>query len=158
MSRLAILAPFKLLLLSGIVVAQISAPDCVPTSQLQWSYNSLDQNPCLVTAYLLSTCLGGSDSVQPLGLGEWYTILDGGNLCLCNTVAYSLYSACGACQQATWTTWSEYSTNCTNKMPVSSFPYPFLTEHVCLNGLSLMSHSKTNGITPSRALSATPLN
>ncbi|KAI0246491.1 hypothetical protein BJV78DRAFT_1364809 [Lactifluus subvellereus] len=39
-------------------------------------------------------------------------------------MTYSLLSACGACQQDTWTTWSQYSFNCTNKMPVSSFPNP----------------------------------
>ncbi|KAI0245139.1 hypothetical protein BJV78DRAFT_147273 [Lactifluus subvellereus] len=123
MSRLAILAP--LLLLSGIVVAQISAPDCSQTSQLQWIFNSLGQNPCIVAAYLLATCNGGSWSISPLDPGSWYTVfVDDENLCLCNTVTYSLLSACGACQDDTWTTWSQYSFNCTNKMPVSSFPNP----------------------------------
>ncbi|KAI0250831.1 hypothetical protein BJV78DRAFT_1282904 [Lactifluus subvellereus] len=124
MSRLAILAAFKLLLLSGIVVARIDAPACIQT--WQWTFNSLGQNPCLVSAYLLATCSGGSSVIPPLDPGNWYSVFaNDGNLCVCNTVAYSLLSACGACQQDTWTTWSQYSLNCTNTMrPVSSFPNP----------------------------------
>ncbi|KAI0246200.1 hypothetical protein BJV78DRAFT_176386 [Lactifluus subvellereus] len=62
MSRLPILAP--LLLLSGIVVAQINAPDCSPTGQ--WTSNSLGQNACTVAAYLMASCNGGSWEILPL--------------------------------------------------------------------------------------------
>ncbi|KAI0246210.1 hypothetical protein BJV78DRAFT_1256871, partial [Lactifluus subvellereus] len=55
MSRLAILV--SLLLLSGIAVAQIYAPDCSLT--WQWTFNSLGQNACTVAAYLMATCNGG---------------------------------------------------------------------------------------------------
>jgi len=34
------------------------------------------------------------------------------NPCLCNTVEYSLYSACAACQGAQWVTWSQWEHNC----------------------------------------------
>ncbi|KAI0250841.1 hypothetical protein BJV78DRAFT_1154793 [Lactifluus subvellereus] len=150
MSRLPILAP--LLLLPGIAVAQIIAPDCSLT--WKWTFNSLGQNACTVAAYLMASCNGGSWEIVPLSPGSWYTVFaDERNLCICNTVTYSLLSACGACQLDTWTTWSLYSYNCTKTMPVSSgFPalvltqkLPpvsltlFLPEHVCPNGLSLMS-------------------
>ncbi|KAI0246196.1 hypothetical protein BJV78DRAFT_1256725, partial [Lactifluus subvellereus] len=56
MSRPPILV--SLLLLSGIVVAQIDAPpDCSPP--WQWTSNSLGQNACTVAAYLMATCNGG---------------------------------------------------------------------------------------------------
>ncbi|KAI0250333.1 hypothetical protein BJV78DRAFT_590711 [Lactifluus subvellereus] len=124
MSRLAILAP--LLLLSGIAVAQIDAPaDCSPP--WQWTSNSLRQSPCTVAAYLMATCNQGAFSIAPLGPGYSYigpNGVDDGNLCKCNTVAYSLLSACDGCQQETWITWSQYSFNCTKTFPVSSFPNP----------------------------------
>ncbi|KAI0255574.1 hypothetical protein BJV78DRAFT_1151536 [Lactifluus subvellereus] len=111
MSRLAILAP---LFLSSIVVAHIYAPDCSLT--LQWTFNSLGQDPCQVAAYLLATCSGGSFSLAPLYLGPSYpgpSVIDDGDLCLCNTVTYSLLTG-------RWTTWPRYSSNCTKFMPVSS--------------------------------------
>jgi hypothetical protein len=87
------------------------------------TYNSLNQSPCKVAAYLASTCAGGSESfsfcvyehgpnssptaftVTALGVGQEYTgpsVLGGGDICKCNTVYYSLMSACGACQDALW--------------------------------------------------------
>ncbi|KAI0249314.1 hypothetical protein BJV78DRAFT_1228690 [Lactifluus subvellereus] len=84
MSRLAILAP--LLLLSGIAVAQINVPGVICSQTWQWTSNSFGQNPCIVAAYLMATCNGGYD----------------GDLCKCNTVVYSLLSACDACQQKPW--------------------------------------------------------
>jgi len=45
-------------------------------------------------------------------------------LCKCNTVVYSLLSACGACQGATWLPWSVYTTNCSSIYHTSSFPNP----------------------------------
>ena len=44
----------------------------------------------------------------PLPLGEQYTGpagVDDSNLCKCNTITYSLVSACGACQGAQWITY-----------------------------------------------------
>ncbi|KAI0246495.1 hypothetical protein BJV78DRAFT_1254372 [Lactifluus subvellereus] len=127
MSRLAILAPF--LLLSGIVVAKVDVPtvDCGPT--LSWTSNSIGQNPCVVAAHLMATCSGGSFSMPPLQQNNSYygpardDDSDAKDLCKCNTVVYSLLSACDACQQQEWIAWSRYSSNCTTIAPVSSFPY-----------------------------------
>ncbi|KAH9992128.1 hypothetical protein BJV77DRAFT_453678 [Russula vinacea] len=115
----------SLLLFSGSAVGQISAPDCSLT--WGWTFNSIDQNACTVAAYLMSTCNGGSFTVNPLLPGYSYTGpsgVDDSNLCKCNTVSYSLISACDACQGAAWITWSEYVFNCTKVLPPSTFPNP----------------------------------
>lgn len=88
------------------------------------AYNSIYQNPCEVAANMESTCSEGCEyshihlaytdiSISPL---EAFTIealpsgyfyggpndTDHSNLCECNTVTYSLISACAACQGAGW--------------------------------------------------------
>ncbi|KAI0250834.1 hypothetical protein BJV78DRAFT_1215547, partial [Lactifluus subvellereus] len=125
MSGLAILAP--LLFLSGIVVAQISAPDCT-ASGWQWTFNSLGQNPCLVAAYLLATCSGGTWNLLPLDPGSWYTVyVEFATLCNCNTVTYSLKAGLGSRSTAQKLCLFQLSQTL------------FLPEYVCPNGLSLMS-------------------
>ncbi|KAH9955182.1 hypothetical protein BGW80DRAFT_375847 [Lactifluus volemus] len=141
MSILAVLTTFSLL--SGHALSQITAPTC--DSFWQWSFNSMNQDPCLVAAYLQSTCNEGSQSasscttfahsprtaytIKGIQSGDRYPnprTDDGKTLlmCQCNTVVYSLMSACGACQGQTWAGWYQYSTNCTNNYPTSSFPNP----------------------------------
>ncbi|KAN0119097.1 hypothetical protein V8E52_004544 [Russula decolorans] len=113
------------LFFSGFAAAQIYAPDCSLT--WEWTFNSLDQNACTVAAYLMSTCNGGTFTIDALKAGYSYTGpsgVDDTNLCKCNTVTYSLISACDACQGAVWTSWSDYSSNCTKTLPPSSFPNP----------------------------------
>ncbi|KAH9971461.1 hypothetical protein BJV74DRAFT_865871 [Russula compacta] len=129
MSNLAALTSL-LLLFPGFVVAQIFAPNC-PTSSLVswgWTFNSLDQNACTVAAYLMSTCNGGSFTINALQSGYSYTGPTGGiddsNMCKCNTISYSLISACDACQGSDWISWSNYSANCTKTLPPSTFPSP----------------------------------
>jgi hypothetical protein len=171
MSTFAILTALSLF--SGRAFAQIYAPNC----QLSWqwvrlfyfvsssypfligfqTFNSLGQDPCLVSAYLESTCNGGSPSsfflyhlpiltsrtafsVPALQPGYEYTgpSIDDYNLCKCNTVVYSLLSACDACQGAEWISyvlhpppsptwlisfffsWALYSENCSTVYPASS--------------------------------------
>ncbi|KAH9984286.1 hypothetical protein BJV77DRAFT_200294 [Russula vinacea] len=124
MSLLA--TPFAFLFFfSGFALAQIVSPKCEST--WAWSFNSLDQDPCLVAATMLGTCTGGSFTIGPLPPGYSYlgpSSADGSNLCFCNTVEYSLTSACGGCQGRTWVTWSEFSFNCTRILPPSQFPNP----------------------------------
>lgn len=103
------------------------------------SYNSLNQNPCKVAAYLEAVCNSGRTSpllsspflypcqpvlksnltltlrfrrttiaefsVPALLPGNHYTgpsVAGTTNLCKCNTVVYSLVSACGGCQGGEW--------------------------------------------------------
>ena len=96
------------------------------------TFNSINQNACTVAAYLMSTCNQGSEwrrflstglcgasssqmfplflaafTISPLSQGYSYTGpsgVDDSNLCKCNTVAYSLISACDACQSSDWIT------------------------------------------------------
>ncbi|KAI9436123.1 hypothetical protein F5148DRAFT_25456 [Russula earlei] len=123
MSSLAAL--LSIVLFPGFALAQIYAPDCSLT--WQWTFNTLGQNACTVAAYLMSTCNGGSFTINSLMPGYSYTGpsgIDDSNLCKCNTVAYSLISACDACQSEQWVSWSEYSFNCTRVLPPSTFPNP----------------------------------
>ncbi|KAG1746108.1 hypothetical protein EDB19DRAFT_1690368 [Suillus lakei] len=83
-------------------------------SSFGWMNNSLGQNPCLVTAYLGSPCGGGSYEINVIPAGTQYSgpPLNGTNPCQCNSVTYSLTSACGVCQGLIPVTWSSWKTNC----------------------------------------------
>jgi len=126
MSTFAVIA--ALLLFSGPAIAQVSAPDCKYPSLYDWSYNSLKQDPCLIAAYLGSTCHSGSYTVYPLAPTSLYyspSVLES-DPCVCNTVMYSLVSACSDCQGGLWSTWSQWTFNCSKTMIMSpvSFPNP----------------------------------
>ncbi|KAG1878260.1 hypothetical protein F4604DRAFT_1756106 [Suillus subluteus] len=84
-------------------------------SSFGWMNNSLGQNPCLVTAYLGSPCADGSYEIVAIPAGTQYTgpPLSGANPCQCNSVIYSLTSACGVCQGLIPVTWSSWKTYCT---------------------------------------------
>jgi len=94
------------------------------------SHNSLGQNACTVAAYLMSTCNGGCEfsssllcpcisepcclvslsafTIKELAPGYHYTGpsgYDDSDMCKCNTVTYSLLSACVACQGEEWITY-----------------------------------------------------
>ncbi|KAH9973143.1 hypothetical protein BGW80DRAFT_286979 [Lactifluus volemus] len=122
MSTFAVLTTLSLF--SGHVLAQVYWASCTVPS-FGWTYNSIEQNPCTVAAFLLSTCNGGYN-IQPLPQGYSYAGPTAGtsDTCKCSTVAYSLLSACDACQGSTWFNWYDYSTNCTTDYPASSFPNP----------------------------------
>ncbi|KAF8266889.1 hypothetical protein EI94DRAFT_1731882 [Lactarius quietus] len=131
-SRLAVITYLFLFSVGDIVVAQlISAPFCTDTtSSWQWSYNSLDQNPCTVAAYLMGTCYPGGFTLYSLVyLGQPYagpTIEDvqGEKACWCNNVVYNLFSACAECQGGIPLLWSDYDQNCTSILEPSTFPNP----------------------------------
>jgi len=109
-------------ILIGPALAQISFPNC--STGWEWSYNSLNQNPCNVAAYLEASCNGGQFNIQPLPSGRMYAPnTTEGASCECNTVVYSLVSACAACQGSTWVLWSGWSVNCSNVWP-STYPNP----------------------------------
>ncbi|KAH9991395.1 hypothetical protein BJV77DRAFT_1008208, partial [Russula vinacea] len=138
MSLLQVVAPLaSLCFFSALSIAQVSAPNCT-SAAWQWTFNSLGQNPCTVTAYMMATCDGGITHCSvvprkrvllwPYGGADTY-------LCYCNTIAYSLFSACGACQGQEWNTcgimfldsaayvsvisWSVWVTNCTKTLSPS---------------------------------------
>ncbi|KAI9446131.1 hypothetical protein H4582DRAFT_2052239 [Lactarius indigo] len=113
------------LLIIGSARAQVIAPNCSDSS-FTWSYNSLQQTPCLVTAYLAAVCNNGAFTFYALQPGNYYTGpggSDNGDPCKCNTVVYNLISACGACQGESWIPYSTWSFNCT-KATAGNFPKP----------------------------------
>jgi hypothetical protein len=60
----------------------------------------------------------------PLGPGEEYfgpAGVDNSNLCKCNTVTYSLVSACGACQAAPWITYDFHPLLSSSLIPIFMF-------------------------------------
>ncbi|KAF9782585.1 hypothetical protein BJ322DRAFT_1110468 [Thelephora terrestris] len=85
----------------------------------EWSYNSQGLNPCEIAGSLQAPCLGYSAYVLgPIGNGSNYVTPQANDTaaqnCGCNTVIYSLYSACTLCQfntsttPLTWAFWSEF--------------------------------------------------
>jgi len=120
----------SLLFFSSFAAAQVYATSCT-LSTWDWTFNSLSQSPCTVAAYLMATCDNGVFTLGPEPSGYPYYGPGGTaatDLCYCNTVSYSLISACGACQGDTWIAWSIWATNCTRTLPPSSFPNPVPSE------------------------------
>ncbi|KAI9443925.1 hypothetical protein H4582DRAFT_1917847 [Lactarius indigo] len=126
MSKAFSLFAAALLLVSQVTNAQIQQlvyPGC-PTSW-SWSFNSLGQSPCAVAAHLQGACNNGVFTIPNLEPGNSYTGPTGpgdeNDLCKCNTVVYSLMSACDACQGAKWFSWKSWSRNCTAVDPPTTF-------------------------------------
>jgi len=93
-------------------VAQSNA-SCLPF--YNWTYNSVEQSPCQVASSLLAVCNDGPFPVSALPDQSHQYVgpsLQDANTCQCNTVTYSLMSACGACQGSTYLSWSVWSANC----------------------------------------------
>ncbi|KAF8798152.1 hypothetical protein BYT27DRAFT_7227800 [Phlegmacium glaucopus] len=103
-------------------IAQSNA-SCLPF--YNWTFNSMKQSPCQVASSLLAVCNNGPFPVSALPSTSHYAgpSLQGANPCQCNTVTYSLMSACGACQGQTYLSWSVWSANCLT-VHLSSFPEP----------------------------------
>ncbi|KAH8977666.1 hypothetical protein EDB92DRAFT_711304 [Lactarius akahatsu] len=129
-SSLAAIA--SLFLLAGdLVVAQIDAPICTDkVLSWGWSFNSLVQNPCLIAAYMMSTCYGSVLTLNPLGVGNTHYAGPSreedleANPCWCNTVTYNLLSACSGCQGGRSLLWTQYHQNCTRILEPSTFSNP----------------------------------
>ncbi|KAG2369804.1 hypothetical protein BDR07DRAFT_1468401 [Suillus spraguei] len=102
--------------------AQSSNVICL--SSFGWMNNTLRQNPCLVTVYLQSAC-GTVMSIDPLPLGDVYEgpSAAGANSCECNTVTYSMISACSVCQNGSYLSWSSWSASC-SQMSIREYPMP----------------------------------
>ncbi|KAF5330579.1 hypothetical protein D9619_005903 [Psilocybe cf. subviscida] len=104
------------------VSAQSSA-SCLPF--YSWTFNSHKKSPCEVASSLLAVCNNGPVPVDGLPTDSHYVgpTLQNANACQCNTVVYSLMSACGACQGRTYLSWSVWSANCP-MVSINSYPEP----------------------------------
>ncbi|KAH7913751.1 hypothetical protein BJ138DRAFT_1111200 [Hygrophoropsis aurantiaca] len=104
------------------ISAQSSDVDCMPS--YTWAYNQKNQSPCVVASYLEGVCNGNGWSVPALPPGDLYLgpTEAQAQQCECNTVVYSLISACGACQNASFIGWTEWTDNCTSQSPSSGYP------------------------------------
>ncbi|KDR71529.1 hypothetical protein GALMADRAFT_229499 [Galerina marginata CBS 339.88] len=80
----------------------------------EWSFNSLNQSPCDIAAFLASVCINQPFMLQPLQPGFEYfgPPVGQGSPCRCSSVYYSLLSACSVCQLASFISWTDYETNC----------------------------------------------
>ncbi|KAI9446125.1 hypothetical protein H4582DRAFT_531731 [Lactarius indigo] len=92
----------------------------------QQTYNSLEQAPCSTAGYLAAQCTSnGQFTIPQLAVGNHYTGPSGdtdNSICQCNTVLYSLISACAGCQKGTWLSYNEWTANCNSRAAMSTFP------------------------------------
>jgi hypothetical protein len=109
---------FLLVVLLRGTTAQTS--DALCSAAYNWADNSLGQSPCVVAAFLLRQCSVSEIDIPVLPPGDHYDPGDSSS-CNCNTVVYSLISACADCQGRMYDSWSAWSVNCTNVFH-SSFP------------------------------------
>ncbi|KAJ7097753.1 hypothetical protein B0H15DRAFT_822516 [Mycena belliarum] len=112
------LVVFSSLVFAGITTAQTTNATCSPS--FQWAYNSLNQSPCLVAAFLASVCNDGQFMVPALINDlSFYTgpTVAQANACACSSVFYSLLSACADCQSGKVLTWSTFNANCSTVYP-----------------------------------------
>ncbi|KAI6132221.1 hypothetical protein EDD16DRAFT_1535435 [Pisolithus croceorrhizus] len=102
------------LLSTRLLRATAQKTSAVCFSEYSWMNNSKNQNPCLVAAYLNGVCFGGQFTVESLPPGAEYSCPSGNyaNACECNTVTYSLMSACATCQNGTHVDWPAWILNC----------------------------------------------
>lgn len=81
-----------------------------------WTVNDRGQTPCLVAAVLEAPCQGGD--IVYIG-----PLANNSTLCQCNTVTYSLVSACAACQGQRFISWSQWIANCTtSNVSIATYP------------------------------------
>ncbi|KAH9998083.1 hypothetical protein BJV74DRAFT_883221 [Russula compacta] len=125
------LSPHLTLLLVQLTIvpigAQIQAPGCLPAvmGTWNWTINSLNQTPCDVAAYLAAECNNSQFTIPPLDQGAHYTgpsASDPARACECNSVFYSMISACTGCQKRVWIPYDQWLANCSTVAQVQTFP------------------------------------
>ncbi|KAI0306318.1 hypothetical protein B0F90DRAFT_1688907 [Multifurca ochricompacta] len=100
--------PLTLLLVPFVLVpvrAQVQGPECLPSTMKNWGWVQF--------------------TIPPLSPGSHYTGPSGpddADICKCNSVTYSLISACAGCQKGVWISYEQWTANCTKISPVSTFP------------------------------------
>ncbi|PBK78254.1 hypothetical protein ARMSODRAFT_968422 [Armillaria solidipes] len=122
-SSVSLLSFFLCAMSLHLVRGQNTNATCV--SSYGWANNNLGQSPCLVASYLETACLNTSFLVPALPNGSHYTGPNTAqaNLCNCNTVTYSLISACADCQNRQYLNWGNWTADCA-VVAVGLFPEP----------------------------------
>ncbi|KAH7909926.1 hypothetical protein BJ138DRAFT_1114559 [Hygrophoropsis aurantiaca] len=91
---------------------------CTLTTQWAWSENIWGYDPCDVALLLFEPpphpCNDSGLNFYQLTTTDYYPPPNASdaNQCLCNTVIYSLFSACGLCQGKSFLYWSEWISAC----------------------------------------------
>ncbi|KAH7929703.1 hypothetical protein BV22DRAFT_1029106 [Leucogyrophana mollusca] len=102
-------------LLAALSGAKAQESNVTCMASYSWANNQLHQDPCTVASWLEGVCYSNGWVIPALGTGNVYLgpTATQSQPCECNTVVYSLMSACGACQGASFVSWSEWIVNCT---------------------------------------------
>ncbi|KAH7924757.1 hypothetical protein BV22DRAFT_1034817 [Leucogyrophana mollusca] len=108
------------ILLAGVALAQENGAACDAKLSYGWMVNSHGQDPCLVANTLVQVTPAPCGNTNVVfngfngGVGYIGTafLSEDANMCICNTVLYSLACACSVCQNASLISWSEWSSNC----------------------------------------------
>jgi len=101
--QLLVVAPFSF-------AQDPNKPKCTDSS-FDWTFNSLGQSPCYVAELLTDPCTGLTYSFVSLpSTNSAYTATN--DPCFCNTVVYSMLSACAICQSGSFSEWKTYSRFC----------------------------------------------
>ncbi|WWC92514.1 uncharacterized protein L201_007473 [Kwoniella dendrophila CBS 6074] len=102
----------------GRVESQSTNATCISIETNSWMFNKDNESPCLVWSKIQSLCLSSKSyiNVPPL-LDQSYGYnlpTEKSTICQCNSVSYSLMSACALCQHAETTIPSEnnWSNDC----------------------------------------------
>ncbi|KAF8633430.1 hypothetical protein AX17_004601 [Amanita inopinata Kibby_2008] len=105
--------PWFILATLSLVSAQSAV--CTGGPKFQWAFNSLGQSPCVIAADLAGVCDPRGFNIPPLPPNDVYfgPPASSADPCRCNSVFYSLLSACAACQNRNFIGWTAFSTNCT---------------------------------------------
>ncbi|KAH7907958.1 hypothetical protein BJ138DRAFT_1116251 [Hygrophoropsis aurantiaca] len=108
---------FAGLQLQGAFAQGNSTGVCIGSLGYNWTVNSLNQDPCQVANDLFAAdpCNQNDVSYPPMTApGSYYAgpQANQSTSCTCNTVIYSLASACGLCQNGTFTFWIDWTDNC----------------------------------------------
>ncbi|VDC06657.1 unnamed protein product [Peniophora sp. CBMAI 1063] len=117
MTRLLSIIVSGLGLVAVVKSQNFSAPACTE-SYYNWANNSLHQDACTMAANALAACDGGEITITALMPGNEYSgpqsAVEGTDACKCNTVSYSLISACAGCQGGEWIPYNLFVTNCSS--------------------------------------------
>ncbi|KAF8520496.1 hypothetical protein BU17DRAFT_89094 [Hysterangium stoloniferum] len=96
-------------------MALARAASIICAQSFDWLNNDQGDNPCTVASSILKQCDPNQTfTLSPIKSGQTYLSPSAqqADTYLCNTVIYSLVSACATCQDGTFQTYPQWSSNC----------------------------------------------